>query len=321
MIKHLDTYIIQEMQQGLRAKDLLGLKDISQEEIEILLDTAFSMKEVLRRPIKKIPTLRGKTVCFMFFEPSTRTRSSFELAAKRLSADTISISSSQSALLKGETVLDTMLNIDAMGIDAFVVRHASSGLPYFLAKHTKASVINAGDGMHEHPTQALLDMMTIKERFGRLKGIKVLIVGDVMHSRVARSNIYGLLKMGAEVRLFGPPTLVPRELEKLGARVFYNKEKAIEGVNVIIGLRIQKERLKENFFPSIREYRKFFGIGLKDLKGLSEDVLIMHPGPVNWGVEMDYDLVKLKNNVILEQVTNGVAIRMSVLYHLISGEG
>ncbi len=308
------------MQKGLRRKDLLGLKDITKEEIELLLETAFSMKEVLKRPIKKIPTLRGKTICFMFFEPSTRTRSSFELAAKRLSADTINVSSSQSALLKGETVLDTLLNVDAMGIDAFVIRHASSGLPHFLSRHTNASIINAGDGMHEHPTQALLDMMTIKEKFGKIEGLNVLIAGDVRHSRVARSNIYGLLKMGAHVRLFGPPPLVPREFEKLGARVFYDKNKALDGVDVVMGLRIQKERLKESFFPSIREYRKFFAITPDDIEKLSDNVLLMHPGPVNWGVEMDYDIMKVKNNVILEQVTNGVAVRMSVLYHLISGE-
>ena len=308
------------MQKGLKRKDLLGLKDIEREEIELLLETAFSMKEVLKRPIKKIPTLRGKTICFMFFEPSTRTRSSFELAAKRLSSDTINVSSSQSALLKGETVLDTMLNVDAMGIDAFVVRHSSSGLPHFLAKHTNASVINAGDGMHEHPTQALLDMMTMMEKFGKLEGLRVLIAGDIRHSRVARSNIYGLLKMGAEVRLFGPPPLVPREFEKLGAKVFYDKKKALSDVDVVMGLRIQKERLKESFFPTLREYRKFFAITPEDIGKLSDRVLIMHPGPVNWGVEMDYDIIKEKNNVILEQVTNGVAVRMSVLYHLVSGE-
>ncbi len=308
------------MQKGLNRKDLLGLKDVEKEEIELLLETAFSMKEVLKRPIKKIPTLRGKTICFMFFEPSTRTRSSFELAAKRLSADTISVSSSQSSLLKGETVLDTMLNVDAMGIDAFVVRHASSGLPHLLAKHTNASVINAGDGMHEHPTQALLDMMTMMEKFGKLEGLRVLIAGDIRHSRVARSNIYGLLKMGAEVRLFGPPPLVPREFEKFGAKVFYDKKKALSDVDVVMGLRVQKERLKENFFPTLREYRKFFAITPEDIRKLSDRVLIMHPGPVNWGVEMDYDIIKEKNNVILEQVTNGVAVRMSVLYHLVSGE-
>ncbi len=308
------------MQKGLRRKDLLGLKDLSPEEISILLETAFSMKEVLKRPIKKIPTLRGKTICFMFFEPSTRTRSSFELAAKRLSADTINVSSSQSALLKGETVLDTLKNVDAMGIDAFVIRHASSGLPHFLSLHTDASIINAGDGMHEHPTQALLDMMTIKEKLGRLSGISVLIAGDIRHSRVARSNIHGLLKMGAEVRLFGPPTLVPMEFEKLGAKVYYNKREALDGVDVVMGLRIQNERLKGSFFPTTREYRKFFAITPADIEKLEKRPLIMHPGPVNWGVEMDFDIMKDKNNVILEQVTNGVAIRMSVLYHLVSGE-
>ena len=308
------------MQKGIKRKDLLGLKELERGEIEIILETAFSMKEVLKRPIKKIPTLRGKTVCFMFFEPSTRTRSSFELAAKRLSADTINISGVGSALQKGESVLDTMLNINAMGIDAFVIRHASSGLPYFLARHTDTAVINAGDGMHEHPTQALLDMMTMKERFGKLEGLRVLIAGDIRHSRVARSNIYGLLKMSAEVRLFGPPPLVPKEFEQFGAEVLYDKKKALRNVDVIMGLRIQRERLLESFFPSIREYRKFFAITPQDIENLSKDVLIMHPGPVNWGVEMDYDIIKQKNNVILEQVTNGVAIRMSVLYHFISGE-
>ncbi len=308
------------MQKGLKRKDLLGLKDLTREELNILLETAFSMKEVLQRPIKKIPTLRGKTICFMFFEPSTRTRSSFELAAKRLSADTINVSSSQSALLKGETVLDTLKNVDAMGIDAFVVRHASSGLPHFLSRHTGASVINAGDGMHEHPTQALLDMMTIKEKLGKLSGVKVLIAGDIRHSRVARSNIYGLLKMGAEVRLFGPPTLVPPEFEKLGARIYYDKNEALRDVDVVMGLRIQNERLKGSFFPTIREYRKFFAITPHDLDNLDKKPLVMHPGPVNWGVEMDFDIIKDKNNVILEQVTNGVAVRMSVLYHLVSGE-
>ncbi len=308
------------MQEGLKRKDLLGLRFLTHKEIEILIETAFSMKEVLKRPIRKIPTLRGKTVCFMFFEPSTRTRSSFELAAKRLSADTLNISGSQSALLKGETVLDTLKNVDAMGIDAFVIRHVASGLPHFLSKYTDAAVINAGDGMNEHPTQALLDMMTIKERLGKLAGIKVLIAGDVRHSRVARSNIHGLLKMGAEVRLFGPPTLVPQEFESLGAKIYYDKKEALRDVDVVMGLRIQNERLKGSFFPTIREYRKFFAITPEDLEMLEKEPLVMHPGPVNWGVEMDFDIMKEKNNVILQQVTNGVAVRMSVLYHFISGE-
>ena len=308
------------MEKQIKHKDLLGLEYLDKDEINLILDTADSMKEILERPIKKVPTLRGKTIVNLFFEPSTRTQSSFDLAAKRLSADTVSVSTKGSAVQKGETLLDTLQNLDAMKADAFIVRHWASGAPHFLAAHTDAAVINAGDGMHEHPTQALLDMLTIRQRFGRIEGLNVLIVGDILHSRVARSNIFGLTKLGAKVTLCGPPTIVPEEFRELGVEISYNIDEAIEGKDVIMGLRIQRERLEEAYFPSIREYRKFFGITRSRLKKAQENAVIMHPGPVNWGVELDYELQEERDSLILDQVTNGVAIRMAVLYLFIRGE-
>jgi len=256
----------------------------------------------------------------MFFEPSTRTQSSFDLAAKRLSADTVSVSTRGSAVQKGESLLDTLLNIDAMKADAFVIRHWASGAPHFLARYTKAAVINAGDGTHEHPTQALLDILTMQDRFGSIEGLDVLIVGDILHSRVARSNIFGLKKLGAKVTLSGPPTLLPEYFQDLGADISYDVDEAVKDKDVIMALRIQKERLEEAYFPSIREYRKFFGITIERLRKAKENAVIMHPGPVNWGVELDFDLLQERESLILNQVTNGVAVRMAVLYLFIKGE-
>ncbi|MGB4729641.1 MAG: aspartate carbamoyltransferase catalytic subunit [Candidatus Hydrothermia bacterium] len=306
--------------QSLTKKDLLGLDELDREEIELILDTARSLREILYRPIKQVPTLRGNTVVNMFFEPSTRTQSSFDLAAKRLSADTVSVSTRGSAVQKGESLLDTLLNIDAMKADAFVIRHWASGAPHFLARYTKAAVINAGDGTHEHPTQALLDILTMQDRFGSIEGLDVLIVGDILHSRVARSNIFGLKKLGAKVTLSGPPTLLPEYFQDLGADISYDVDEAVKDKDVIMALRIQKERLEEAYFPSIREYRKFFGITIERLRKAKENAVIMHPGPVNWGVELDFDLLQERESLILNQVTNGVAVRMAVLYLFIKGE-
>ncbi|MDI6850368.1 MAG: aspartate carbamoyltransferase catalytic subunit [bacterium] len=304
----------------IKRKDLLGLEDLTREEIEIILETAISMREILERPIKKVPTLKGKTVVNMFFEPSTRTQSSFDLAAKRLSADTVSVSTKGSAVQKGESLLDTLLNIDAMKADAFIIRHWASGAPHFLARHTKAAVINAGDGTHEHPTQALLDMLTMQDRFGKIEGLNVLIVGDILHSRVARSNIFGLRKLGANVTLAGPPPLLPEYFKEFGVEICYDIDEAVKGKDVIMALRIQRERLEEAYFPTIREYRMYFGITRERLKRASKNAVIMHPGPVNWGVELDFDLLQERESLILDQVTNGVAIRMAVLYLFIRGE-
>lgn len=301
----------------LKRKDLISLRDLDRDEIEMIFDVATSFKEVLRRPIPKVPSLRGKTVCNLFFEPSTRTRSSFELAEKRLSADSLNFSASTSSITKGETTLDTLKNIAAMRVDAFVIRHSFSGAPHFLAKHTSASVINAGDGINEHPTQALLDIYTIKEKKGKLEGLKVLIVGDILHSRVARSNIYGMLKMGMDVTLCGPPTLLPKEFEVTGCKISYKLDEVLKDVDVIMALRVQKERGGKSLIPSFREYRKIYGITYERLKYIREDALIMHPGPVNWGVELDYEVLDSNRNIILEQVENGVAIRMAVLYLLL----
>lgn len=298
-------------------KDLLGLEELEKEEIELILDTAISFKEISERPIRKVPTLRGKTIVMLFFEPSTRTRTSFELAAKRLSADTVNISASTSSLLKGETLKDTAKNIEAMRVDALVMRHSSSGAPYFLADILKPSVINAGDGAHEHPTQALLDIFTIKERKKDIAGLKVSIIGDIMHSRVARSNIWGLTKLGAKVTVCGPSTLMPPHIDKLGVRVTNNVHDAIEGADVLNILRIQFERQKTKFFPSLREYRQDFGIDLDKLKGAKKDMLIMHPGPINRGIELTPEVADGPYSVILEQVTNGVAVRMAVLFLLL----
>ena len=295
-------------------KDLLGLEDLTREEIKMILDTTESFKEISTREIKKVPALRGKTIANLFFESSTRTRISFELAEKRLSADVVNFSASTSSLSKGETLIDTARNIEAMKIDCVVIRHSSSGASYMLSKKLNAAVINAGDGIHEHPTQALLDMFTIREKKGRLEGLKVTIVGDIRHSRVARSNIWGMRKMGIEVRICGPKTLLPVDIEKTGAKVFYHIEHAIKNVDVIMALRIQKERQGQSYFPSIREYSKLYGITGERLKYAKEDVLIMHPGPINRGVEIMPEVADGPYSVILEQVTNGLAVRMAVLY-------
>ncbi len=299
-------------------KDLLGIRDLSREEIELVLKTAKSFEEVSQRAIKKVPALRGKTVANLFFEPSTRTRISFELAEKRLSADTIHIAANTSSLTKGETLKDTARNIEALKINMVVMRHPASGAPHRLAKHIKASVINAGDGINEHPTQALLDMFTIQEKKGKIKGVKVTFVGDILHSRVARSNIWGLTKLGAEVTVCGPKTLLPNQVEKLGVRVTTDLQEAVRDADVINLLRIQLERQKESFFPSIREYVTAYQINREVLKGAKPDVLIMHPGPVNRGIEITSEIVDGPYSVILDQVTHGLAVRMAVLY-LFSG--
>ncbi|MFH1904991.1 MAG: aspartate carbamoyltransferase catalytic subunit [bacterium] len=295
-------------------KDLLGLENLTKEEIKLILDTTESFKEISTREIKKVPALRGKTIANLFFEPSTRTRISFELAEKRLSADVVNFSASTSSLSKGETLIDTAKNIEAMKIDCVVIRHSSSGASYMLSKKLNAGVINAGDGTHEHPTQALLDMFTIREKKGRLEGLKVAIVGDIRHSRVARSNIWGMRKMGIEVRICGPRTLLPVDIEKTGAKVFYHIERAIKHVDVIMALRIQKERQGQSYFPSIREYSKLYGLTSERIRCAKEDVLIMHPGPMNRGVEIMPEVADGPYSVILEQVTNGLAVRMAVLY-------
>jgi aspartate carbamoyltransferase catalytic subunit len=298
-------------------KHLLGIEELSREEISLILDTAEGFKEVLARPIPKVPTLRGKTIVNLFCEPSTRTRSSFELAAKRLSADTLNIASSASSFLKGETLKDTAQNIEAMKIDMIVIRHSCPGAPHFLSRCVKASVVNAGDGPHEHPTQALLDVMTIREKLGRVQGLNVSIIGDIAHSRVARSNIWALTKMGANVTVCGPKTLMPRDIEKMGVTVTYDIGKALKGADVINVLRIQLERQKKALFPSIREYVKSFGIDKDSLKKYAKkEVIIMHPGPINRGVELSQDAADSEYSVILGQVTNGVAVRMAVLFLL-----
>lgn len=303
-----------------KRKDLLGLEQLDAEEIELILDTAESFKEISTREIKKVPTLRGRTIVNLFFEPSTRTRVSFELAAKRLSADTISMSASTSSVVKGETLKDTARNIEAMKVDMIVMRHSCSGAPDMLAKTISSSVVNAGDGAHEHPTQGLLDLFTIREKKGKIKGLKVAIVGDILHSRVARSDIWGLKKLGAEVILCGPPTLMPPEIEKMGVRVSYDLREVIKEVDVVNLLRVQLEREKRNLFPSLREYAVLFGLN-KDVlkKGAKKDLVIMHPGPINRGIELSPDLADGPYSVILDQVTNGIAIRMAVLFLLLGG--
>lgn len=299
-------------------KDLLGLRELSAEELQLILQTAESFREVSLRPIKKVPALRGKTVVNLFFEPSTRTRTSFELAAKRLSADIVNISAQASSLTKGETVLDMVRNLEALKIDLLVIRHAAAGVPHLVAKRTASSVINAGDGAHEHPTQALLDMFTIQEKKGRINGLKVSIIGDIAHSRVARSNIWGLTKLGARVTVCGPPTLMPPRIEELGVRVTYELEEATRDADAIMLLRIQHERQEAQLIPGLREYRLRYGLDRDRLARAKPDVLIMHPGPVNRGVELDSSVADGPFSVILDQVTNGLAVRMAVLY-LISG--
>ncbi|MES0363475.1 MAG: aspartate carbamoyltransferase catalytic subunit [Desulfobacteria bacterium] len=303
----------------LAKKDVLDMESLSVEEIEAILDTAETLKEISTRPIKKVPTLRGKTVVHFFYEPSTRTKISFEIAAKRLSADTVSISASTSSIVKGETLVDTAKNLEAMNPDAIVIRHSAAGAPHLLARLVEASVINAGDGMHAHPTQALLDMMTVREKKGRLAGLKIAIIGDIAHSRVARSNIVGFNKTGAEVILAGPPTMIPMGIETLGAHVTYHVDEAIKDADVVMVLRIQKERQQSFVFPSEREYAQCYGLTEKRLVGAKEDVLIMHPGPINRGVEIAPEVAEGPYSVILDQVTNGVAIRMALLYLLLGG--
>lgn len=304
----------------LNKKDLLEIQELSSDDIKLIIDTADSFKEVTGRDIKKVPTLRGKTVVNLFYEPSTRTRTSFELAAKRLSADVINIAVSTSSVVKGETLLDTARNIEAMRSDIIVIRHSAAGAPYILAKGLKSSVINAGDGCHEHPTQALLDIFTIREKKGTIEGLTVAIVGDITHSRVARSNIHGLTKMGAKVRVIGPATLIPFEVEKLGVKVYYNLNEGIKDADVIIMLRVQLERQGKSYFPDIREYSMQYCLTKERLKFAKDDAIVMHPGPVNWGVEISPELSEDKSTVILEQVTNGVAVRMAVMYLLSGGK-
>ncbi|MBC2716828.1 MAG: aspartate carbamoyltransferase catalytic subunit [Desulfobacteraceae bacterium] len=300
-------------------KDILDIESLTVDEIKSVLDTADGLKEISQRSIKKVPTLRGKTVILFFHEPSTRTRLSFDIAAKRLSADSISISASTSSLVKGETLIDTARNLESMNPDVVVMRHSSAGTPYLLSQKISTPIINAGDGMHAHPTQALLDMMTVREHKKELHGLRIAIVGDIAHSRVARSNIVGFRKMGAKVRLAGPPTMIPKGIESLGADVTYDFEEAIDGVDVIMVLRIQKERQRNYLFPSEREYAIRYGLNMARIKKAKPDALIMHPGPLNRGVEITPDVADHINSVILNQVTNGVALRMALLYLLAGG--
>ena len=301
---------------ALSSRHLLGLQGVSKEDIQTILDTAHTFREILERPIKKVPTLQGKTIVNLFYESSTRTRISFELAEKRLSADAINFSVSGSSVSKGETFKDTVKNIEAMKIDMVVVRHSAAGTPLYLTKICNSNVINAGDGTHEHPTQALLDMYSIRQKLGRLEGLKVCIVGDVAHSRVALSNIFGLKTMGAKVSVCGPSTMIPRDIKDLGVDVIYNIDEAIQENDVLNILRIQLERKAREYFPSIREYAKYFGITNERLDKNGKDILILHPGPINRGVELSSEVADGSNQIILYQVTNGVAIRMAVLYLL-----
>lgn len=304
----------------MKNKHLLGLKDYPGNDIQLIIDTAYKFKEVLNRPIKKVPSLKGKTIVNLFFENSTRTRISFELAQKRLSADTVNFSAPSSSLKKGETFKDTVQNIESMKIDGVVMRHPTPGSPIHLTSHIDAVVINAGDGTHEHPTQAILDMMSLHEKFGSLKGLKVGIVGDVTHSRVALSNIYGLKTMGAEVTLCGPSTLIPRYAENLGVKVNYSVDEVIEWADALNVLRIQRERMQGGLLPSVREYRNLFGITEERLVSHKKEIVVMHPGPMNRGVEIDSAVADSDQAIILDQVLNGVASRMSILYLLLGGK-
>jgi aspartate carbamoyltransferase catalytic subunit len=303
----------------LRGKDLVGIAELTAEEIALILDTADAMKEIASRPIKKVPALRGKTVVNLFFEPSTRTRTSFEIAEKRLSADTLNIAASTSSVVKGETLADTVQNIEAMSPDLLVVRHSCSGTCHFLSRICRSGVINAGDGMHEHPTQALLDAFTIRERKKRLAGLKIAIVGDLLHSRVLRSNVQLLTKMGAEVWLCGPPTLVPTGFAKAGVHITWSVEEAVRDADAVMMLRIQLERMLGGYFPSLREYFNVFGMTPERMALAKPDVLVMHPGPMNRGVEIASEVADGPYSVILDQVANGVAVRMAVLYLLAGG--
>lgn len=306
---------------SLGIRHLLGLEGVSADDIDLILNTAVSFKEILGRKIPKVPTLRGVTVVNLFYEPSTRTRISFELAEKRLSADTVNFTASGSSVAKGESLKDTVWNIEAMRIDMVVIRHQAAGAPHYLSTCCNSTIINAGDGAHEHPTQALLDMFTIKEKYGRIDGLKVVIVGDIKHSRVARSNIWGLMTMGAKVALCAPPTLIPVEMEKLGPAIHDDLDEALQGADVVNVLRIQKERQKAGLLPTLREYNRYYGITRDRLSNLNDNFTIMHPGPINRGVEISSDVADGPFSVILPQVTNGVAVRMALLYLLSGGRG
>jgi aspartate carbamoyltransferase catalytic subunit len=303
---------------SLSHKDLLGIAQLSVEDIQLILDTAEALRQIADRPVKKVPTLRGKTVINLFFEPSTRTRSSFELAEKRLSADILNFAVTTSSVTKGESLVDTARNLEAMSPDIIVVRHASAGAPHLLSRTCRASIVNAGDGMHEHPTQALLDALTVRSVKGHIKGLKVAIIGDIAHSRVARSDTLMFHKLGAEVWVCGPPTLIPWDFEKLGARITGQIEEAIENADVVMMLRVQHERQNEAFFPSTREYYNFYGLTRERMRLTKKDTIVMHPGPMNRGVEIDSDVADGPSSVILDQVANGIATRMAVLY-LLSG--
>jgi aspartate carbamoyltransferase catalytic subunit len=300
-------------------KDLVGLEHLTREQIQLILDTAEPFKEVSERPIKKVPALRGKTIVNLFFEASTRTRISFEFAEKRLSADTVNVAAQGSSVSKGETLVDTARNLEAMRIDMVVIRHGASGAAQFLGERIRSNVINAGDGKHEHPTQGLLDLLTLRDKFGRLEGLKVAICGDVLHSRVARSNIWGLLHLGAQVAVCGPPSLLPKDIGQLGVTVFHRIEDAIAWADALNVLRLQLERMQAGFIPSLREYNRVFGVSREKLSRAPKDLVILHPGPMNRGVEIDSDVADGPFSVILPQVTNGVAVRMAVLYLLAGG--
>lgn len=300
-------------------KSLIGLRTLSAEDINLILDTAAGMAEVMKRPIPRVPALNGKSIALLFYEPSTRTRTSFEMAAKMLSASTTSMAMSSSSAVKGETLIDTVKNIEVMGIDAIVIRHSASGAPQLVDENVKASVVNAGDGANEHPSQGLLDIYTMREKKGALKGKKVVIVGDIAHSRVARSNIWGLTKLGAKVSVVAPPTLMPSEIEKMGVKASYDLDAEIRDADFINVLRIQLERQQKGLFPSIEEYIKLYGITAERLKKARSDVVILHPGPINRGVELSSEVADGPFNVILDQVTNGVAIRMAIFYLLLGG--
>ena len=300
-------------------KDILGIRDMSVAEINLILETAESFLEISTREIKKVPTLRGKSVINLFYEASTRTRTSFEIAGKRLSADTINISASTSSVVKGETLIDTARNLEAMNPDIIVIRHSAAGAPHLLASLLRQSIINAGDGAHEHPSQALLDMMTIKEKKGKIAGLKVALIGDILHSRVARSNIYGLTKMGAQVVVAGPATMMPRDINQMGVQAYTKLEDAIADADVVMMLRIQLERQKQNIFPSLREYAQHYCLNRTNIKLAKPDAIVMHPGPMNRGVEISPDIADdPSRSVILDQVNNGVAVRMA-LFYLLSG--
>lgn len=301
-------------------KHILSLNELTSNEIETILDTAESMKEVSTRDVKKVPALKGITVVNLFLEPSTRTRSSFEIAEKRLSADVLNFSSAQSSIVKGESLVDTAKNLEAMGATIIVMRHSMSGAPFVIAREASASVINAGDGSHEHPSQALLDLFTIRQIKKKIKGLNVLIVGDILNSRVARSDVFGFLKLGANVRVVGPGSLIPKYFEDIGVDVYYSLEESLKDVDVVIMLRVQAERKSLEYFPSLREYSRFYGLSKEKLKIAKDDVTVMHPGPINRGVELTSEIANDPNSVILDQVTNGIAVRMAMLYLVSAGD-